>query len=63
MVNISQDYISSVDGKGTVIELRFLDQNNRVEKQTACMKPIRPGDIQNLEQVDVFVFVPITDFE
>ncbi|TDQ29167.1 carbohydrate kinase family protein [Zeaxanthinibacter enoshimensis] len=61
--NIRQDHISSVDDKGTVIELRFLDQNNRVEKQTACMKPIRPEDIKGLEQVDVFVFVPITDFE
>jgi len=61
--NIDTSHISSADDKGTVIELRFVDQNNRLEKQTACMRPILPKDIADLEDVDVYVFVPITDFE
>jgi len=61
--NIDTSHINSTDDKGTVIELRFVDQNNRLEKQTACMRPILPKDIEDLQDVDVFVFVPITDFE
>ncbi|MCE2612764.1 carbohydrate kinase family protein [Flavobacteriaceae bacterium D16] len=61
--NIETQYISDADDRGTVIELRFLDQNNRLEKQTACMKPILPGDVAGLEDADAYVFVPITDFE
>jgi adenosine kinase len=61
--NIDTSHVSSRDDKGTVIELRFIDQNNRVEKQTACMRPILPADVSDLADVDVFVFVPITDFE
>ncbi len=61
--NIDLSHINSEDDKGTVIELRFVDQNNRIEKQTACMRPILPKDIADLTDIDVFVFVPITDFE
>lgn len=61
--NIDLSHINSEDDKGTIIELRFIDQNNRLEKQTACMRPIRPGDIEGLDDTDIFVFVPITDFE
>lgn len=61
--NIDTAHIHSKDDRGTVIELQFLDQNNRVEKQTACMRPILPEDIAPLEDIDAFVFVPITDFE
>ncbi len=61
--NIDTSHIFSEADKGTVIELRFLDQNNRLEKQTACMHPILPKDIEDLVDVDAFVFVPITDFE
>ncbi len=61
--NIETGHIFSDTDKGTVIELRFLDQNNRLEKQTACMQPILPKDIEQLKDVDAFVFVPITDFE
>ena len=61
--NIETTHIFSESDKGTVIELRFLDQNNRLEKQTACMQPILPKDLVDLTDVDAFVFVPITDFE
>ncbi|MEN8789847.1 MAG: carbohydrate kinase family protein [Flavobacteriaceae bacterium] len=61
--NIDVSHVFSEADKGTVIELRFLDQNNRLEKQTACMQPILPKDIEDLTDADAFVFVPITDFE
>ena len=61
--NIDTSHVFSAADKGTVIELRFLDQNNRLEKQTACMQPILPADVEDLTDVDAFVFVPITDFE
>ena len=49
--------------RGTVIQLKFIDQNNRVEKQTAFMPPITPKEVKDFLDVDAFVFVPITDFE
>ncbi|MGB5819459.1 MAG: carbohydrate kinase family protein [Saonia sp.] len=61
--NIDVSRICDKDDKGTVIELHFIDQNNRVEKQTACMRPILPKDVAPLDQIDAYVFVPITDFE
>jgi adenosine kinase len=48
---------------GSVIELNFIDQNNRLEKQTAFMNPILPEDVAPFTDADAFVFVPITDFE
>lgn len=61
--NIDTSGICSESDKGTVIELNFVDQNNRIEKQTACMRPILPKDVTGLDNIDAFVFVPITDFE
>ena len=61
--NINTDHISSEQDQGDVIHLTFLDQNNRVEKQTAFMPPITPEDVQPLLDCDVFVCVPVTDFE
>ncbi|WP_276390280.1 carbohydrate kinase family protein [Eudoraea chungangensis] len=61
--NINTDHVDSSSNRGTVIELKFLDQNNRLEKQTACMQPILPEDVSDLQNVNAFVFVPITDFE
>lgn len=55
--------VSSINDKGTSIFLDFVDQNNRVEKQTAFMSPILPEDVEPFLDVDAFVFVPITDFE
>jgi len=49
--------------QGNVIQLRFLDQNNRVEKQTAFMPPIRPEDVAPFMDADIFVGVPISDYE
>lgn len=48
---------------GAVVNLRFLDENKRVETQTACMNPILPKHVAPFVDVDVFIFVPITDYE
>ena len=61
--NIITDAIYSDEDQGTVIELKFLDQNNRLEKQLSKMAPISPKHVQPFLDVDAFVFVPITDFE
>ncbi len=61
--NIDTTHIGYKDDRGTIIELRFIDQNNRLEKQTACMKPILPEDLPDSDDIDAYVFVPITDFE
>lgn len=61
--NLNTKGINSSHDRGTVIELRFLDQNNRLEKQTAFMNPILPEDVTPFLDASAFVFVPITDFE
>jgi adenosine kinase len=61
--NVNIDGIKSSNDRGTVIELRFQDQNNRLEKQTAFMDPILPEDVAPFMDAKAFVFVPITDFE
>ncbi|WP_370173737.1 carbohydrate kinase family protein [Leeuwenhoekiella palythoae] len=61
--NIDLSGINTKEDSGTVILLDFKDQNNREEKQLACMNPIRPKHIKRYLDAAVFVFVPITDFE
>ncbi len=61
--NINVDNITSDQDQGDVISLKFVDQNNRLEKQTGFMNPIVPKDVKHLLHCDVFVCVPITDYE
>ena len=61
--NINTNGVYSDKDLGTIIELNFIDQNNRLEKQTANMGPITPEDVAPFLDADCFVFVPITDFE
>ncbi|MCM4160552.1 carbohydrate kinase family protein [Antarcticibacterium flavum] len=61
--NVNLQGIDADQDRGTVIELRFTDQNNRLEKQTAFMNPILPQDVEPFLDSNVFIFVPITDFE
>ncbi|PKP41230.1 MAG: carbohydrate kinase family protein, partial [Bacteroidetes bacterium HGW-Bacteroidetes-13] len=61
--NIDTSGLCCKQDRGSVIELRFLDQNNRLEKQTAFMNPILPEDVAPFMDANAFVFVPITDFE
>ena len=61
--NINTSGIYKDKNQGTVIELRFVDQNNRIEKQIDNMSPITSEDVSHFLDADCFVFVPITDFE
>ncbi len=61
--NIDVSGIYDHHDKGTAIELKFLDQNNRLEKQLSKMHPITIDDVKPFLDADAFVFVPITDFE
>ncbi len=61
--NINLDFIRSEADMGDIISLTFVDQNKRLEKQTGIMNPIVPEDVEGVLDSDVFVCVPITDFE
>ncbi|MEA1785818.1 carbohydrate kinase family protein [Arenibacter sp. GZD96] len=61
--NIVLSHIDATADQGDVINLNFVDQNKRLEKQVAFMNPIVPEDIQDILDCEVFVFVPVTDFE
>jgi len=60
---INLDHITSKNDQGDIISLRFVDVNNRLERQTGFMDPILPEDIDPVIDCDVFVFIPISDYE
>lgn len=60
---INLDHITSENDQGDIISLRFVDVNNRLERQTGFMDPIVAKDMEKLTGVDVFVFIPISDYE
>src|SRR3954468_24949675 len=60
---INLNHITSENDQGDIISLRFVDVNNRLERQTGFMDPIVPKDFKDLLDVDVFVFIPISDYE
>lgn len=61
--NIRLDGLYAEFDQNDVIQLRFLDQNNRVEQQSGFMPPIRPQDVAPFIDSDIFVGVPISDYE
>jgi sugar/nucleoside kinase (ribokinase family) len=61
--NIDTSGITSSADRGDVVELRYLDQNRRAERQTSFMNPVLPADIDKVLDADMFVCVPITDYE
>ena len=61
--NIQLDHITSEADQGDVVTLKFLDENNRKEKQTEFMNPIVPEDLSQILDCDAYVCVPITDYE
>ncbi|WP_344933628.1 carbohydrate kinase family protein [Actinoplanes nipponensis] len=61
--NIDPSGITSAHDQGDVVELRYIEQNIRVERQTSFMNPILPGDVEPVLDADAFVCVPITDYE
>lgn len=60
---INLEHITCKNDQGDVISLRFLDLNNRVERQTGFMDPIVPADFAELLDCEVFIFIPISDYE
>ncbi len=61
--NIDTSGISAHADQGDVIELRYIQHNIRVERQTSFMNPILPADVDRVLDADAFVCVPITDYE
>lgn len=55
--------VRSTLDRGDVVELEYLDQNHRAERQTHFMAPIRPEDVEFVLDADAFVCVPITDYQ
>jgi adenosine kinase len=60
---INLDHITARNDQGDVISLKFVDMNNRLERQTGFMDPILPADLKKLLDCQVYVFVPISDYE
>lgn len=60
---INLKFITSKNDQGDIISLRFVDMNNRLERQTGFMDPIIPADVKDLVDCNVFVFIPISDYE
>jgi sugar/nucleoside kinase (ribokinase family) len=61
--NVDLTGIRSSSDHGAVVELTYVDQNTRIEQQTAFMDPITPEDVEFALHADSFVCVPITDYE
>lgn len=60
---INLNHITSKNDQGDIISLKFIDMNNRLERQTGFMDPILPEDFEKLLDCNVFVFIPISDYE
>lgn len=60
---INLDHITTDNDQGDIISLKFIDMNNRLERQTGFMDPIVPDDVKHLLDCSVFVFIPISDYE
>ena len=60
--NIDTSGITSSGDQGDVVELRYVDQNRRIERQTSFMNPVLPADLDKVLDADIFVCVPITDY-
>jgi sugar/nucleoside kinase (ribokinase family) len=61
--NIDTSCITSAADQGDVIELRYIEHNRRAERQASFMNPILPADVDRVLDADMFVCVPITDYE
>jgi pfkB family carbohydrate kinase len=61
--NIDTSGITSSTDQGDVVELHYIDQNRRVERQASFMAPILPDDVGKVLDADIIVCVPITDYQ
>ncbi|HYG03272.1 MAG TPA: PfkB family carbohydrate kinase [Chryseosolibacter sp.] len=60
---VNLNCVTSQNDQGDIISLRFVDVNTRLERQTGFMDPILPKDVEPVIDADVFVFIPISDYE
>lgn len=60
---INLNHLGVKNDQGDIISLRFVDMNNRLERQTGFMDPIVADDFKKLLDCKVFVFIPISDYE
>lgn len=60
---LNLSHLTYKNDQGDIISLRFVDMNNRLERQTGFMDPIVPDDFKKLLKCKVFVFIPISDYE
>jgi adenosine kinase len=60
-INLTQ--LTCKNDQGDIISLKFVDMNNRIERQTGFMDPIMPADVEGILDCKVFVFIPISDYE
>lgn len=60
---LNLNHLTTQNDQGDIISLRFLDMNNRLERQTGFMDPIVPNDFKKLLDCKAFVFIPISDYE
>ncbi|MBS1490833.1 MAG: carbohydrate kinase family protein [Bacteroidetes bacterium] len=60
---VNLNHLTVKNDQGDIISLRFVDVNNRLERQTGFMDPIVPDDFKKLVSCQVFVFIPISDYE
>jgi len=60
---INLNHLTTRNDQGDIISLRFVDMNNRLERQTGFMDPLLPGDMKGLLDCKAFVFIPISDYE
>lgn len=56
-------HLTTHNDQGDIISLRFVDVNNRLERQTGFMDPIVPEDVKGILDCSAFVFIPISDYE
>jgi hypothetical protein len=61
--NVDVTGIRSTSDRGDLVELSYVDQNKRIERQTGFMAPILPEDVEFALDADAFVCVPITDYQ
>lgn len=61
--NVDVTGIRSTSDRGDLVELSYVDQNKRIERQTGFMAPILPEDVEFALDADAFVCVPIADYQ
>ena len=61
--NVSTEYISSKADQGDVFDLLYLNDVEKIERQTGYMNPFLPSEFESLLDSDVFIITTCTDYE